>query len=314
MNIHYIILAHKNPRQLLRLVSKLQEPWTKFYIHIDKHCEIEEFKQFFNLNDSVIFIEEKEREYGTWGDIGIVRATLNAINKVIEKDQPGICYLLSGQDYPISSNMKILNFFQNNPNTNFISSFSLPYEGWNETGLNRIEKYKFNKSLARGKFFVSPSIYEKGFFNSKNLRNVAYLWKNKRYKDFTKLLQYRKFPKYIRPYGGSVYWTLTTETLVAISNFLKHHPDYVKYHENTLCADEIFFHSIIKNLEKKSNFRIAQSLTYVNWNRKSGPLPVTFGKTDFQELSKAAKSYLFARKFDEKVDYHILDKIDSLYD
>ena len=36
MNIAYIILAHKYPRQLIRLVNRLNTEKTYFLIHIDK--------------------------------------------------------------------------------------------------------------------------------------------------------------------------------------------------------------------------------------------------------------------------------------
>ena len=43
MNISYIILAHKPPLQLARLVEVLDDEGANFVIHLDKRVEIHDF-------------------------------------------------------------------------------------------------------------------------------------------------------------------------------------------------------------------------------------------------------------------------------
>ena len=53
MKIGYIVLAYKNPDQLCRLIQKLINKDSTFYLHIDKKSNISEFKnELSKLNNS----------------------------------------------------------------------------------------------------------------------------------------------------------------------------------------------------------------------------------------------------------------------
>lgn len=90
MQKNYIILCHKNPLQLKRLIDKLNNSSSSFYIHIDKKVEISDFINVISNYSNVKFIEN--RENCIWGDISLVKATLNCIREIslIEK---GYCIL-----------------------------------------------------------------------------------------------------------------------------------------------------------------------------------------------------------------------------
>jgi hypothetical protein len=51
-------------------------------------------------------IEAVKRENGSWGGIGLVKATLNGLNQIIEHPTVKVDYihLIDGADYPIASN------------------------------------------------------------------------------------------------------------------------------------------------------------------------------------------------------------------
>ncbi len=311
MEISYIILAHKNPLQLWRLIQRLKEPWTKFYIHIDKEIDIRPFITSIPPDDDIQFLQDTKRESGTWGDIGIVKGTLNAMTQIVKENKSGTCVLLSGQDYPLVKNQEIRSFFLKNPKTGFIDLFPVPHKDWVNKGLIRINRYKINKSNNRGHYLFLPSVFEKDFYKTETLGKLNYLRKSGKKKDLLKIFKKRKFPDYLKPYGGSAYFALPTNTVEDILNFIDDHPDYLTYHNYTLSADEVFFHSIIGYLEKQNKIRIKPSLTYVNWSKKESPLPATFNITDFEELEEASKIQLFARKFDYEVDMEILNKIDQ---
>ncbi len=308
MKICYIILAHKNPQQVSRLVNRLAEPWTTFYIHIDANKEIEPFKTNIPNRNKVVFLEGKERRAGTWGDIGIVKATLNAIQKIVTNVQSGYCILLSGQDYPIVNNLTILNYLKKHMGTNYSDIFSLPYPGWESGGLNRIKKYKINKSIHRGHFIQMPSVFEREFYTFETVGRINFLRKTGNYDAILHLFSKRNFPRYLKPYGGQQWWALTIETLNLILKFLDTYPDYINYHKYTLLPDEIFFNSILMHLD---NIVLMPSLTYVDWSRKNVPLPVTFTLENYPALIEKSENFLFARKFDSELDTPILNKIDK---
>lgn len=311
MEINYIILAHQLPEQIYRLVYRLNSPWVKFYIHIDKKIEIAPFRSILRDIKNLYFLEGEERYLGTWGDIGIVRGTLAAMERIIKDNRKGYCILLTGQDYPLKNNRDIQNHFIKSNNSNFITIFPLPHRSLFQGGMPRVTKYKINKSIRRGHFLLLPSIFEKEFYDIKTFGKLNYLRKSGKSDLIFKIFRKRGFPENLSPHSGGVYWALPVCTIMSILAYLENNPEYLDYHEFTLCADEIFFHSIIAKLEKEKGLKIKRSLTYVNWERKTGPLPVTFEFSDSDELRKASKDHLFARKFDITLDEKILNFIDK---
>lgn len=311
MNICYIILAHENPQQVSRLVNRLAEPWTTFYIHIDKNVSLFPFEAPFLNNIKVTFLKSNYREEGIWGDIGIVKATLSAMRKCLQENKPDIFILLSGQDYPLKNNQVIYDYFSNNADVNYIDQYPMPIKMWENGGLKRINRYKINKSKKRGHIIFLASIFDREFYSLETAGKINFLRKTGRIKHLLKVLKKRKFPRYLKPFGGSVYFALPLKTVEDIIKFVDTHPDYLKYHHYTLSADEIFFHSIIGYLNAKEKIKIEPSLTYVNWRKKNGPPPITFELEDYEELKTASNNFLFARKFNINLDQKILDKCDN---
>jgi hypothetical protein len=311
LDVNYIILAHKNPEQLKRLISRLNTSWTYFYIHIDSNSKIEPFEEILCEFQNIYLLKDKEREKGIWGDIGIVKATIKALEKIVQHKRKGYCVLLSGQDYPLQNNIKIQSYFSNNDERAFITAYPLPHSNLDQGGLPRINNYKINKSNKRGHFMFLNSIFDSEFYNLKTLGKLNYLRKTGKWKDILKILKKRKFPAYLVPYSGSQWWALNIDYIHKILKFIQENPSYLKYHYDSLLPDEMFFQSIIFYYEKFEPKGISKSLTYVNWERPNGPLPVTFTKKDLTELKLASKNYLFARKFDMEMDTDILNLIDS---
>ena len=305
LDVIYVILAHKNPEQLKRLINRLDAPATSFYIHIDENQILKTFEKALNRFKNTSILKNEDRFSGVWGDIGIVKATLAAMRK------KGFVVLLSGQDYPLQNNEKIRSFFSKNKESHFITAYPIPHAQLDQGGLPRINQYKINKSYKRGHFLFLNSIFESKFYSLETAGKLNFLRKSGNWTGIFKIFKRRKFPKYLKPYAGSQWWALSTQTIKKIIEFIEKYPEYLEYHRYSLLPDEMFFQSIIIHIKEAHKSEIKKSLTYVNWERPTGPLPVTFKKEDFQELEKASKNYLFARKFDMEQDAEILDEIDK---
>lgn len=314
MEINYIILAHKNPQQVQRLINRLETPNCNFYIHIDKGVDIIPFLDALSNKTNVFFISDQLREYGTWGDIGIVKATITILSQIVKDNRNGYCILMSGQDYPLKNNESIYDFLKTNYGDHFIATFPLPHSGWgNEGGFDRLNQYKINLSNSRMDFIQLPSLFEKTFYRKQTIRKLLKLLKKKRYAALLKPFVKRKFPNHLKPYAGGQWWAFPIETVREILKFINSNPKYTEYHKDTLLPDEIFFHSILMHLKgENKKFTIKPSITYVNWIRKNTPLPVIFTERDIQELrDETSNDKLFARKFDIDVDNAILNIIDK---
>ncbi|MCB2312378.1 beta-1,6-N-acetylglucosaminyltransferase [Clostridium tagluense] len=119
-----------------------------------------------------------------------------------------------------------------------------------------------------------------------------------------------KLPWNISLWGGSQWWCLTRECIYYIYYFIMKNPAYIEYCKHLVVPDEIFFQTIVMNLNFKSNI-VNDGLKYIDFDSAPPPKnhPVTLSKEHFSTLSNSTS--LFARKFDIEYDYEILDMIDK---
>lgn len=310
MQLAYIILAHKNPVQLRRLLLALHDGDTtpSFFVHIDKNVPQAQWEAFRRVLGELkhLDITWLKREKGAWGELGLVLATLNGLKSVLASArQYDHILLLSGMDYPIKSNADIGRFLAQHRGKNLIHYKPLTAAEVPDR-LFRIEAYHF-KLL--GKPFSYPSASRR--------------WQRKLL-DWALLLPLRfpatrRFPAYVRPYTGSQWWCITQRAAEYICAFLDRHPDYLAYHQYSMVPDEMFFQSILlgstgSGLE--GSF-VNGNLTYLEWRvpfpRPAGYAyagPAVFTEADFDTLMRVDNK-LFARKFDIEKDGKILDLIDE---
>ena len=105
-------------------------------------------------------------------------------------------------------------------------------------------------------------------------------------------------------YGGSQWTNYTHNCVGKMFEYLKKNKKYIKRYKWTNCADEIFFQTLIKQINGINI--INNCLRYIDW--ESGPEhPRTLRINDYEKIMKSGN--LFARKFDEAVDNEIIDKI-----
>jgi hypothetical protein len=119
MRIAHIIMAHKNPNQLKRLVERLNHPNFDVYIHIDKKALIDDFQQISTLNQVWLL---KDRIDCNWGGNSLLTGILRALKEVTESGKNyDFINLISAQDYPLVPTEDMYNYFYKNLGTNFLS-------------------------------------------------------------------------------------------------------------------------------------------------------------------------------------------------
>lgn len=284
MKIAYIILAHKHPRQLIRLINRLDCDGTTFVVHIDKKADknIQQELKNFSAHKSNIYLLDSQKVY--WGSFSMVSATIAALNEIFKRNlQFDYVKLLSGQDYPIKSNNQIKNFLLANQNKSLIEYFPIPSKYWEDLG-------EENGGMDRIRYWYSA------------------IQKSKYNRLFRLPIIQRKFPKNFQPFGGSQWWLLSRECADYVNNFIISNPAFTLFFKNVYIPDEIFFQSIIINspfVEKIVN----SDVTYKEEWQYNAPSPENISKKDFPKLVKSP--CLFARKFDLNKDVDILDLIDN---
>ncbi len=283
----YIILAHKNETQLKRLIHRLNDGMSSFFIHIDKNSALQDSKDAFKDLPKTQVVPSVKTE---WGNFGLVEATLNAMQAVKDSGKYfDRIILLSGQDYPIKSNEYINDFFKSSEHSVFMDHYTLPdFKKWANGGAYRVNKYFFGLSTA-----------EKYAAKTMNFLST-----------YIKPMQ-RKLKTDMQHYYGSQWWVIDGYTLDYILNFVRTKPEYVAFHKHTFAPDEIFFQTILMNTgnEELSGKILNDHVRFMRWPDGSSAHPEILIKDDLNNIctSKA----LFARKFDTNTDAAILDLIDE---
>ena len=295
MNLAYIILAHKQPDQVIRLINRLDDAGNYFFIHIDKRANPEVFGQVkarFAERKNVVMLK---RHVTPWGRIGCVRAMLEGIFALVEI---GIKFdyaiNLSGQNYPIKSNAQINQVMETNPDLSYIRHYPIPYPGhaWVE------EMFLYRHYYIGRRHFEFPKV---DMFTTP--------WLNRLWNPLARRLKVKsQIPKGFQPYYGSAYWCLNPAAVSYVYNFILQNKGFLKHFEHVLFPDELFFQTILLNSPLKEALA-NENLRLIDFSSKKAH-PAFLGESDFERLKASPK--LFARKFDLSQDAIILDKIDEL--
>jgi Core-2/I-Branching enzyme len=282
MRIVYIILAHKNPRQVIRLVNALNAEKNLFFIHIDKKSgdEVHEIVSEFSSQLNNVYLLNNQKLY--WGRFSIVEATIKIIDHILRENvEFDYLKLLSGQDYPIKSNAIINEVLASNKNKSFIEFSPIPSGKW--MGLGEIDG---------------------GMSRIQNWH--VYLSKNQLYPMKLPKIK-RNFPKGFQPFIGSQFWCLSRDCAEYVSTFTKDNSKFIDFFRHVNIPDEVFFQTIVLNSHFKEQV-VNSDLTYIDWTAKLAN-PKILRQEDLENLSQF--SGLFARKFDSIEDSNILDLIDD---
>ncbi|QNK63155.1 glycosyltransferase [Pedobacter sp. PAMC26386] len=280
MRIAHIIIAHKNPAQLERLIRAMRHPQFDFYIHLDQKVNMASFKYLEQL-EQVYFIIN--RTVCTWGGFSIVEATIRSIDEVQQK---GIVYdflnLISGQDYPVKPTDVIYDFFNKYQGYSFISFDNSNDTSWWNEAVGRYEAFHFTDMDFRGKYFVQRVV------NS--------------------IVPKRKFPVSLDLYGGnkSGWWTVTSDCAAYVSAYFKANPKMISFLRMTWGCDEFVVASILMNSQYQDKL-INENHRYIDWTENEAH-PKILTTDDFPQIIESGM--LFARKFDLEADANVLDLLD----
>lgn len=314
--INYILLVHKNPKQVNRLVNRLNSKDCRFYIHVDKKAEMDPFVKTLSHFKNVFFVSEKDRIGCLWGHVSLVYAVFACLNLLGDVDQKGYTILLSGQDYPLKSKAFIQSFF-NGKDKDYLECHKFPVSGWGRRGgYEKMDRYWLNLYPDNGikKVEVLPfslelrtyTDYVRTFLrNPKLLKQTIPLYFKK-----------REIPDTLVYYGGEFWWILRNKSVKILRETVLNNPELLSFHEYTCTPEEMLFQSILcSNNDIKPNVE-NKHLRYIDWSAES-PHPKIFTQDDFVVLKEKIDNpddFLFARKFDLDIDSDILDMIDNYID
>lgn len=278
MKIAFIILAHKQPAQLKRLLQRLSHPGIDCYVHVDAKCDLAAWKDV--LAQPQVYTVQK-RVKVTWAGWGILQATLNGMQAVMDSKEPyAYVTLLSAQDYILKP-------------AAFIHEYLLARCDSGKQFLNVISDTALAPMMSK--------------INNYHFVEYNFPGKYKFGKLLTALMPKRKTPLGYKLYCGSAWWTLTPDCVQYCLQFEQQHPALRRFFKFTWGSDEFLIQTILMNSHYREKVTM-DNLHYIDW-AAGLEHPKTFAPEDLGSLLGSGK--LFARKFDMEHSEKVMNLLDD---
>jgi hypothetical protein len=292
VGLAYVVLAHKLPCQLGRLLRRLDHPDDLALVHVDAKKDIEPFRSELEplLRSGRVRLLER-RVSCHWGGPGHLTATLGGAQEALRSGHDfSHLVLLTGQDYPLRPTERIREFFEESRGKSFISwslgegrevpdSERAGNERWHWHGrLDRLVKRHYK--LPRRKRPLS-------------VPNRLMPW-----------VPTRELPEGLVPAQGLAYWSLSPEAVAYCLDYARRRPDVGRFLRRSLASDENYFQMVLLSSQLAPTL-VNEDLRYLEWD---GWHPRTLTAHDLDPMLESRK--LFARKFDPSVDGEVLDALD----
>ena len=280
MRIAHLILAHKGPAQLARLLDALAHPDVDCFVHIDHKTNPAPFA-FLRGRPGVFF--PRTSLSVTWGGYSLTEVVLKCMREILAHE-PNYEFInvLSAQDYPLRPADGVLAFLRQYRGASFIEC-EAPGSAWWQANQCRVTRYHLTEFQFPGRYAVQ--------------------------KVLNTMLSDRQFPLEGSLHGGPMagWYTLSRAAAEYVVGFVAEHPRLRRFALLTWGSDEFLVPTILRNSPLHASIH-NNNLRYIDWSC-GGFSPKILASTDFTALRASPK--LWARKFDIEVDAAILDKLDQ---
>lgn len=283
MKIAYLILAHSDPEGLKRLVAKLISH-ADVYIHINAKNEITPFLRMVDElgdNNSKIHFATK-RERVNWGGYSIVKATFTLLNDALKTDDYDRITLLTGQDFPIKKEEKILRFYEDHKDTNYVTGMEYTAATKEELMLLECRDVRFIHLFL--KVIIHPVQRRLRCFQRKDHVYVE----GKRY----------------AVYGISPKWSLTGETARYLLDFHNKNKAFNRFFATRHAPDDFYAATVLFNSEYRQKIDNTTGFFWLRFLPDNGGTKV-LDEGDIDSIRQT--DALFARKFDSKVSERLYE-------
>ncbi len=316
MKIAFLILNHRGPAQLVRLLTTLRSQLqdSPIVVHHDVFNNNEVSRALIESIDNVHLLTSENRV--TWGDFSLVDVCSWSLRWMRENIEFDWIVLLSAQDYPIKPLANLADDLAKNGTEAVIGTApisQLPL--FKRMQLRRRYLYRYRLTpAAQPKWFprrIQDVLHRITRVSILALNNLQPLIKIYRLDGSSYRIGWRAsntpFDRSWPCWYGSQWFALSRRALNYALDYMVDHPELANYYRGTLVPDESILATIINNAP---NLRVANGeVTYTRWANSTISHPDIFQAEDFSVLA-AAPQY-FARKFDMDVDPNILDALDE---
>ena len=208
--IAYLILCHKNAKQLIRFIESLVDSYADVYVHVDgKNNELyKTLQKEIDSQPNVYML--KERVAVSWGNFSQTEAILTLIRSMLQtKIDYSYVSLVSGQDLLLRPHAQFYEFLNSHYPIEFVELERRPeFDA-------RINTFQINSGNCKQAW----------------MRFINYCF---RYMYDKCHIGIKKFePEEI--YKGGTWWTLTRDCLLKVIDYIDNNPTFIK-NSDILCV------------------------------------------------------------------------------
>lgn len=324
MKIAILILGHKLPNQMARLIKRLDDERFDIFIHIDAKVSIQPFKESIMgccVQSKIYFVEDRIRTY--FFDYSLIEATCRCAELATKTNEYRYFILLTGQDFPIKSNDFIYNKLTTEYPTCWIDMYSV--EEAERHGVKWTKKIGHTYNSQRTRRWLLNIVGAKFYYSvkGKSIRLFAVIYDKIR----TMLGNIPRQKLKNSPYtysAGSHFWMLPDIAISHILDNFKHDKQLTKIFCHIAAPEESYFQTSLSTLaglvlpDELIQFTGPQNemdnpaLRLIKWYEngiKTNGHPAIWKMKDFPFIMQSKA--LFARKFDESIDNEIIKRLEE---
>lgn len=287
-SIGFILLTHSKPRQMNRLISKLNEMFDNPPItchHDFSKCDLSEYA----IPPNVSFV--RPHITTRWGDFSLIEASILALDQMYGSNEgPDWFIYLSGADYPVKPAEKILADLNSHSADAYIEHMLIEKNPSNDRWKNLCHRRYFSRKI--------PNPF-KSYKNGRKLNvflNQPLL-----------VRLFLPFSQNLRCYAGSQWFSGNRKTARHIINFFKNDKAVVSHYRTVTIPSESFFQTVLANAP---DLRLSnQAWRYIDWS-KPGAHPKTLDSEDLPKILNSDAH--FARKLNIDKDRQLYDELDKI--
>lgn len=301
MKIAYLISTFTDPDHLSRLLKALEDKDVHFFIHVDAKTDIRPFEGCCQ-SGNIHFLSDRVNVY--WGTYSQVEFQMRLIRAALDSSvQFDRLFMLSGQDYPLWSNVQIRNYLNQSCDRELISGICLDTEDVEESKKRIYRLFRPQTNI--------------GWLSAK-----ANDWLSKALRKFCKLTGLRKKlwldveGKLWHLYKGSDYFCLSHDLAAYVVHTWETQCSIQQYFKTSFAPSETCIQTIVFNNPAYAaaadlhtgDYTTLKSLTFLH-HIDYVPLIRIWKDKDYDELMNSGK--MFARKFTTTDSTTLLDRIDQ---
>jgi hypothetical protein len=293
VKLAYLVVSHRNPRQVLRLVTALDEgPAAHVFVRHDQRqsrLEAAEVEQAGGrLIDDGLPVE--------WGGWSHLRMLLASVELMAGELDPDWLMVLSGQDYPLRPLAQVEQRLASAEHDAYLG------DAW-QLQTSALPPPPAEEFFLRYAYFHLPAPGLRWF--PRRLRRAVYY--RDRPRRFGIRLPRLPFRDDLRCWVSSDWPTLNRRALQAVLRTKREERRLMRHYRHTFAPAESFFATALMN---DAALRVADDDRRFVRFQPGAPSPDVLTSTDLNQLQTSGAD--FARKFDIAVDARVLDLLDEL--